>query len=1038
MEIQELQVRITAETRQLNNSINQIKADLNQISKRNLDNEKSFRDFSRNGAKDFSNLSQAAQAMSIRVKDAISTALDSARKTVTQFTSTTSIIDVGKMRQEASEVKAEMSNLTDEIEQQLNKLSSYKAINGAYEDDIEELISLEHQYEDLNRQLREYTSYLYAPGGKGTKHYQEYQEITELQRKLYDLKQAEEEVDRALKTTDYRSDNWAKLLKQSTQISLKIQDIREEIEAAYKSAQQETAKVAAEKLNKELGNTTRQAKTARNSIAEIAHQLSAIGGKPGAVYSRVASLIDMFSNLSAKSKETGEDGSNAMGAIGSAAGIAGGKVGMIIAIITAVLQVVGKLGKGLKRIGDFINRLDVFKNTGRAILKILTTFLQKARTTFIFTAINQAFLRIRNTVEALIKSNDKLLESIQYTKGAWITAFQPIYERIIPIIISLMNYLEQLGYKVALFIARLTGKNPAEMQAAAKRLWDQARAYQGIGSAAEEAGRQLAKFDELNILQDNKSNSSGYGSDDNALFKDFDNWGFKEYKTWGEWLEDFIERLRDKIGKFGNFTKKAAQAINNFAKKFKGMLDYGTNRERGIKFAEELAESLNNFIQNIDAEGLGTALGQFVGWVFEMMGAFFKKLDWYSLGKRIGEFISKAIKAMDLNVVLGAIVAKINGIIKMINGFLAQLETGEAGYSITDALGNALGQLDWAGIGSILSKVIEKVVNLLTGLIMGWDWFEITMTLGMAVMQILSAVDWSSIGKALLVQFMAVTLHALGSLGKNLAGIGIVTLLGGANLFAGWGASFIKMIFGIDSKDWDEATSGLTSGFDRLRMAIIMAMAKVAKPFYDLKDKIKDALDGALLVVVELISKINIKFQNFKTACEKIFKNLGTGILTVWANLVIDIKKPINGIIDILNKLLLGVDVAIAGLIMAWNKTAAKLPGLSEIDTTKVKPFEPIPHLARGGVITKPTMAMVGEYAGANNNPEIVAPRSMLEQIFNSSNAELVDVMLQLGQQVIQAIGNVDMEVTVGDETIAKSVQRANRQNIARTGYALI
>lgn len=281
---------------------------------------------------------------------------------------------------------------------------------------------------------------------------------------------------------------------------------------------------------------------------------------------------------------------------------------------------------------------------------------------------------------------------------------------------------------------------------------------------------------------------------------------------------------------------------------------------------------------------------------------------------------------------------------------------------------------------------------------MGWDWFEITMTLGMAVMEILSAVDWAGIGKALLVQFMAVTLHALSSLGKNLAAIGIVTLLGGANLFAGWGASFIKMIFGIDSKDWDEATSGLTSGFDKLRLAVIMAMAKVAKPFYDLKDKIKDALDGALLVIVELISKINIKFQNFKISVGKIFKNLGTAILTVWANLVIDIKEPLNTLIDILNKLLFGVDVAIAGLIMAWNKTAAKLPGISEIDTTKVKPFEPIPHLARGGVITKPTMAMVGEYAGANNNPEIVAPKSMLEQIFNSSNSELVDVMLQLGQ----------------------------------------
>lgn len=1038
MEIQELQVRITAETRQLNNSINQIKADLNQISKQNQATEKSFRDFSRNGVNEFNKVSMSAKEMGARIKAATSDAVKQSQKTVLRNAKDIKIINVEKYKKDAADVERAIDRLTQQIEVKLKSLSTYKVINGAYQNELRALIGLENAIDQKKRAEREVKSWTNAPLGGGQRFYRQYEEVTELQRKLYDLQEQYKDLSRTLRTSDYRTEEWAKQRKALGQLSIQIEDTKKAITSAYQAAEEERNKLALEQLNKQLGNTTRQAKTARNSIAEIAHQLSAIGGKPGAVYSRVASLIDMFSNLSAKSKETGEDGSSAMGAIGSAAGIAGGKVGMIIAIITMVLQLLGKLGKGLKRIGDFINRLDVFKNTGKAILKILTTFLQKARTTFIFTAINQAFLKIRNTVEALIKSNDELLESIQYTKGAWITAFQPIYERIIPIIIALMNYLEQLGYKVALFIARLTGKNPAEMQAAAKRLWDQARAYQGIGSAAEEAGRQLAKFDELNVLQDNKANSRGNGADENALFKDFDNWGFKEYKTWGEWLEDFIERLRDKIGKFGNFTKKAAQAINNFAKKFKGMLDYGTNRERGIKFAEELAESLNNFIQNIDAEGVGTALGQFVGWVFEMMGAFFKKLDWYSLGKKIGEFISKAIKAMDLNVVLGALVAKINGIIKMINGFLAQLETGEAGYTITDALGNALGQLDWAGIGSILSKVIQKVVNLLTGLIMGWDWFEITMTLGMAVMQILSAVDWAGIGKALLVQFMAVTLHALSSLGKNLAAIGIVTLLGGANLFAGWGASFIKMIFGIDSKEWDEATSGLTSGFDRLRLAIVMAFTKITLPFVKFKDTIKDAFSKAFDVILDWLSKINNKFQNFKTAISKIFTNLKEKIIEVWTKLGDGLKVPINGIIDMLNKLLFGVDVAIAGLIMGWNKTAAKLPGLSEIDTSKVKLFEPIPKLAAGGVITKPTMAMVGEYAGANTNPEIVAPKSMLEQIFNSSNAELVDVMLQIGQQVIQAIGNVDMEVTVGDETIAKSVQRANRQNIARTGYALI
>lgn len=42
------------------------------------------------------------------------------------------------------------------------------------------------------------------------------------------------------------------------------------------------------------------------------------------------------------------------------------------------------------------------------------------------------------------------------------------------------------------------------------------------------------------------------------------------------------------------------------------------------------------------------------------------------------------------------------------------------------------------------------------------------------------------------------------------------------------------------------------------------------------------------------------------------------------------------------------------------------------------------PKLAAGGVITKPTFAMLGEYPGASSNPEIAAPESKLRSIFRS------------------------------------------------------
>ena len=41
-----------------------------------------------------------------------------------------------------------------------------------------------------------------------------------------------------------------------------------------------------------------------------------------------------------------------------------------------------------------------------------------------------------------------------------------------------------------------------------------------------------------------------------------------------------------------------------------------------------------------------------------------------------------------------------------------------------------------------------------------------------------------------------------------------------------------------------------------------------------------------------------------------------------------------------------------------------------------------VPALAAGGVVNQPTLAMIGEYPGARNNPEIVAPEKKLREIF--------------------------------------------------------
>ena len=81
---------------------------------------------------------------------------------------------------------------------------------------------------------------------------------------------------------------------------------------------------------------------------------------------------------------------------------------------------------------------------------------------------------------------------------------------------------------------------------------------------------------------------------------------------------------------------------------------------------------------------------------------------------------------------------------------------------------------------------------------------------------------------------------------------------------------------------------------------------------------------------------------------------------------------------------------------------------------------------------------MMGEYAGASNNPEIATPQKLLEQIINKSNDNVVNALIQQTRQLLDALENVDMSVSIGDDVIARSAQRGNVAYKRMTGKPLL
>ena len=158
------------------------------------------------------------------------------------------------------------------------------------------------------------------------------------------------------------------------------------------------------------------------------------------------------------------------------------------------------------------------------------------------------------------------------------------------------------------------------------------------------------------------------------------------------------------------------------------------------------------------------------------------------------------------------------------------------------------------------------------------------------------------------------------------------------------------------------------------------------------------------------------KFNSIKTGLSnvslvQVAKNIINGLIST-------IENGLNRMIDKINS---------SGVIEALKKIGVNI-SLNRIY---------IPRLAKGGVIDSPTMAMMGEYPGAKSNPEIVTPENKLTEIFENSNSDIVNVLVQGFRQIIEAIDEKDTSITIGDTTIAKSAARGNNQYRLQTGTSL-
>ena len=228
------------------------------------------------------------------------------------------------------------------------------------------------------------------------------------------------------------------------------------------------------------------------------------------------------------------------------------------------------------------------------------------------------------------------------------------------------------------------------------------------------------------------------------------------------------------------------------------------------------------------------------------------------------------------------------------------------------------------------------------------------------------------------------------------------------------GKALVKVV--KDPKQaWDDFKSYVGSFFDNMKNKAGSAVSGIKEAFKGIPEWFRTTFTKAWTNVKNVFSKGG-----------KVFTGIKDGILS-------GLKSVINALIRGINKV---VAIPFNGLNAALNK-------LKNVKILGHKPFSKlignisvpqIPLLAKGGVITSPTIAMMGEYAGAKTNPEIVTPQSILRETISSSNDDLINALLSATGRIIKAINDSNVTLEGDAKGMFKVIKKEADNYTYRTG----
>ena len=600
----------------------------------------------------------------------------------------------------------------------------------------------------------------------------------------------------------------------------------------------------------------------------------------------------------------------------------------------------------------------------------------------VFNLLSSALRKMTDYLSTAIGSSSQMKDALANLKGAAMTAAQPIVEMLTPALTALANGAATVLSYLTRLISFFTGKTVSSMSSAAKKI-------QSTAGAAKKAMASIAGFDEIQKL-DSKDSSGGGGAAE--VQPNFD------FQGQSSFLDSVMESV--KAGNWGDVGALLSKKLNSCL----NSINWPNIQKKASSWISGLVEGINGFVQNLDWSAVGSTIGESLNTLITSVGTFFANMDWTSLGSGIGEGISSIFTSINWEQYKQSLTEGFNGILELVSGFasgFAPLQGIDFSAATESLQGLWQKLMDFTYlVGGTLAEVYNTVLKP----ILKWaieDAVPASVDVFTAAFDALSAIlepvkeglDGLMAGLEPVITFIEDTAMVI------LDGLkGIFEKL--AKVFTEKGDKITNIVSGIGE--------------------IISAVWTVVKPIFDYwKEKVAATFEfiGNIIstvvgTVIDVLSGvINFVAGVFTGDWERAWD----GVVGIFDGIVDGIKGTINSIIGFINGLISGVCSGINTIIRAMKKLSFDIPDWVPVFGGESFGFgwmqeitaPQIPMLANGGVITQPTLAMMGEYSGASHNPEIVAPQSIIEQTLAKAMAGYSSDMVQCFEAVVDVLKDI-------------------------------